>query len=61
MEDVYRKIDEAEEKLNHSIESNYQYQLKIQEGKKNIEALTDINHTLADMLERQNQLKRANL
>ena len=61
MEDVYRKIDEAEEKLHHSIESNYQYKLQIQEGKNNIEALTDINHTLADMLERQNQLKRANL
>jgi hypothetical protein len=35
--------------------------MRIQEGKKNIESLADINRTLADMMERQNQLKRSNL
>jgi hypothetical protein len=43
------------------METSYQYQLKIQEGKKSIESLSDINKTLSDMLERQNQLKRTNL
>jgi hypothetical protein len=28
------------------METSYQYQLKIQEGKKNIESLSDINRTL---------------
>lgn len=43
------------------MEMSYEYQMKIQEGKKNIESLADINRTLSDMMERQNQLKRTNL
>ena len=55
------KCEEVEQKLNRNMEMSYQYQLKIQEGKKSIESLSDINKTLSDMMERQNQLKRTNM
>ena len=58
---MQEKADEVELKLNKNMELSYQYQTKIQEGKKSIESLTDINKTLADMMERQSQLKRSNM
>ena len=58
---MQEKADEVELKLNRNMELSYQYQTKIQEGKKSIESLTDINKTLADMMERQSQLKRSNM
>jgi len=43
------------------MEVSYQYQMKIQEERKSVESLSDINKTITDMIERQNQLKRTNL
>jgi hypothetical protein len=41
------------------MENAYQYQLKIQEGRKNIESLADVNKVVSDMIERQSELKRS--
>lgn len=41
------------------MQNSYQYQLKIQEGRKNIESLADVNRVVSDMIEKQSQLKRS--
>jgi hypothetical protein len=49
---IYQKnISESEEKLSYLMENAYQYQLKIEEGRKKIESLAEVNKFERDKTE----------